>query len=402
MPHPRLAIIGAGPIGLDLALAAAERQLPYTLYEAADEVAGHVSDWAHVRTFTPWSMNLSERMRQALERAGRPAPDGEDRPLGRELIDRLYQPLADLPQIAPHLALGRRVVAIGRSGLLKHEEIATATRGARPFRLLIEEGAGEESVAEADLVVDTSGQAIPNALGDAGVPAPGERANDARIHRQIPDVAAEPNAWAGRTTLLVGAGHSAQTALRNLLSLAESRPGTRVIWAMRGRGPEPIADDPLPDRQALTTAAADAARTPEASRGALQVHRRVVVDALAAAGGDRLAVDLRPVDGSLAATRVEVDRVLALTGRVGDAAPYRQLQVHECYATSGPMKLAAALLASSGAGGDCLDQVSAGADALRSPEPGFFLLGSKSYGRRNDFLMRTGFQQVDDLMSLID
>ena len=98
-----------------------------------------------------------------------------------------------------------------------------------------------------------------------------------------------------------------------------------------------------------------------------------------------------------------VDRVLALTGKVGDHQLYRQLQVHECYATSGPMKLAAALLGAGGSagGGDCLQQTSQGADTLKNPEPGFFILGSKSYGRRNDFLMRVGWQQVGEVFELL-
>jgi hypothetical protein len=94
--------------------------------------------------------------------------------------------------------------------------------------------------------------------------------------------------------------------------------------------------------------------------------------------------------------------VLALTGRVGDHLLYRQLQVHECYATSGPMNLAAALLGQGGgAGGDCLAQTSLGADTLKNPEPGFFILGAKSYGRRNDYLMRVGWQQVDEVFQLL-
>jgi NADPH-dependent 2,4-dienoyl-CoA reductase/sulfur reductase-like enzyme len=40
MPHtpPRVAILGAGPIGLEAALAAAERRWPFTVYERADAV----------------------------------------------------------------------------------------------------------------------------------------------------------------------------------------------------------------------------------------------------------------------------------------------------------------------------------------------------------------------------
>jgi len=96
---------------------------------------------------------------------------------------------------------------------------------------------------------------------------------------------------------------------------------------------------------------------------------------------------------------VMVDRVLSLTGYVGDASLYRQLQIHECYATCGPMNLSAALL---GAGaGDCLAQTTHGAETLKNPEPGFFILGSKSYGRNNTFLMRVGWQQVEEVFGLV-
>ncbi len=49
---PHIAILGAGPIGLEAALAAAERRLSYTVYEAGEEVGGHVRRWGNVRTLT--------------------------------------------------------------------------------------------------------------------------------------------------------------------------------------------------------------------------------------------------------------------------------------------------------------------------------------------------------------
>ena len=57
------------------------------------------------------------------------------------------------------------------------------------------------------------------------------------------------------------------------------------------------------------------------------------------------------------------------------------------------MKLAAHLMGQSSA--DCLDQSGNDADLLRTPEPGFFVLGSKSYGRRSNFLLKAGIEQVD-------
>ena len=53
-----IAILGAGPIGLEAALYA--RYLGYSVqvYER-HEVAGHVKRWGHIRMFTPFQMNCS-------------------------------------------------------------------------------------------------------------------------------------------------------------------------------------------------------------------------------------------------------------------------------------------------------------------------------------------------------
>lgn len=392
---PRIAILGAGPTGIEAALAAAEGGYPFTLYEAAPQVAGHVRSWGHVRLFTPWDLNVSPRMRCHLEAAGAELPAGAECPTGNDLADRLLAPLAALPELAPNVRTGSRVLGIAREGLLKHEEISTPARGRRPFRILLGDESGREWTESADLVIDTTGTyGHPNSLGDGGIPAPGERALGAQIRRTIPDLAREGEDWAGRTVLLAGAGHSAQTAVRDLAELARQAPGTRVIWALRSPSPcwGTHDGDPLPDRARL---AADAAALAGGASDAVEARRGVVVEELSRPDG-RIRVALRNGAG---AETVEVDRVLSLTGAVGDAGLYRQLQVHECYATSGPMKLSAALLGAGG--GDCLAQTTHGAETLTNPEPGFFILGSKSYGRNNTFLMRVGWEQVGEVFGLL-
>ena len=392
--RPRIAILGAGPIGLEAALAAADAGLPFTIYEAAAEPAGNVADWAHVRLFTPWSLSVSPRQRRHLDAAGATVPDDDACPTGADLRERALLPLARSAAIAPRLRLGARVRSVGRYGLLKHEEIATAARAGHPFRLLVEEG-GEERVESAELVLDCTGTwGCPNALGDGGIPAPGERRLAARITRRIPDLAREAAEWAGRTVLLVGAGHSAQTAARDLAEFASEAPGTRVLWALRAERPTfaTAADDPLPERASLTAAAASVAG---GASPAVWAYHGVAVERLAERDG-KVAVILRKTIGE--PQEVVVDRVLSLTGAVGDHGIYRQLQVHECYATCGPMKLSAALFAAGGVGGDCLAQASHGVDNLTSPEPRFFLLGAKSYGRNNSFLLRVGWDQVAEVM----
>jgi thioredoxin reductase len=384
---PHVAILGAGPIGLEAALAAAERGWDFTVYEAAAEVGANVRDWGHVRLFTPWEMNVSARMRAAVP----DAPSGSALPTGGELA-QLLDRVADV--VAPRLRLGTRVEAVAREGLLKHEEIASSERGSRPFRLLLADASdGRESVAHADAVIDCTGTyGNPNWLGDGGIPAPGERGLADRIARQLP--AFDGAAFAGSTVLLTGAGHSAQTAARALAGLAREAPSTRVVWAVRSSDPSwgAVPGDPLPERAALTRTAVELAG---GACSAVDVRLGAVTEALAPREGGRIGVTLRNGDAS----EVVVDRVLALNGGVGDFSIYRQLQVHECYATAAPMKLSAALLGASA--GDCLEQTGHGAETLTNPEPGFFILGAKSYGRNSQFLMRIGWEQVDDVFGLL-
>ena len=85
------------------------------------------------------------------------------------------------------------------------------------------------------------------------------------------------------------------------------------------------------------------------------------------------------------------------TGFGPDDSLYRELQVHECYASRGPMKLSAALLGAGAA--DCLAVPAVGADMLRNPEPDFWILGAKAYARHNTFLLRDGYAQVSDVIA---
>ncbi|MDQ6875612.1 MAG: NAD(P)-binding protein [Actinomycetota bacterium] len=386
-----VAIVGAGPVGLDAALAAHDRGWSFTVYEAAPSVGGNVRSWGHVRLFTPWELNVSDRMRAHLSAAGVEVPAGADYPTGGELVERLLEPVAALPEIAANLRLGTRVESVGREGLLKHEEIATDVRGGTPFRLLVTGPDGTEGVEHADLVLDCSGSyANPNMLGDGGIPAPGERAVADRITRKIPRL--DAGDWGGRTVLLAGAGKSAQTVARDLAQLAETSPQTRVVWAVRNSTPDwgAIPNDTLPQRQELVDVSE---RLRQGSHPSFDVRTGVAVDRLSERDG-RVVATLRAADRT---EEVEVDHVVALTGFVPDAGIYRQLQVHECYATGAPITLSAALLGDEAA--DCLDQDSHGVDVLRSPEPNFFILGMKSYGRVSSFLLKVGYQQVDEVVN---
>jgi hypothetical protein len=378
----RVAILGAGPIGLDAGLAFTEAGWEVSVLEAGP-VGAHVRAWGHVPMFTPWSMNASERMRRHVVGI----PDGEGLPTGDAFADVLIDPVA--ASLGDVVRTGVTVRGVGRRGLLKHEAIGDPERASRPFSLLLA-AAGTEWSETADLVLDCTGTyGTPNALGDGGLPAPGEGTVSAdRIVRHLPGPAVA-DGWAGQRVLLVGAGKSAQTAARDLADA-----GVAVLWAVRDPDPDwgAIPGDSLPERQALVE---ESERMRAGAVPGVEVRTGTHVAGLQG-HDDGVGVTLL---GPAGTDDVVVDRVLALTGYVGDASLYRQLQVHECYATGAPMNLAAALLAASGDGpADCLAQPAQGVDVLRSPEPDFFVLGAKSYGRSSAFLLRVGYQQVDEVV----
>jgi len=395
----RIAVIGSGPIGLEAALQARTLGADVRVYEAGT-VAQNVSEWGHIELFTPFGMNHTRLGRQTLESAGHVLPDDDAFQTGAEWRETYLLPLAEKTELADCLRTRTRVVTISRDSLLKHEHIGDGVREERPFRLLIEEG-GSECYEEADIVFDCSGTwSNPNWLGAGGTPALGERAARPRIAYHPVDIFAQRARFAGRRTLLVGDGLSAATTAVALAELAAEAPDTRYVWATRGCGPAPIApipDDPLARRAALTEAAN---RIALQSKGGVTWMPDTSVRAIHWKEDEEgFAVTLATSGGE---REDRFDEVIANVGYEPDDSLYRQLQVHECYASRAPMKLAASLLAASaGAGGDCLQLGGFGPDVLVTPERGFFILGMKSYGRNSAFLLRTGHEQVRDAFVLL-
>src|SRR4051812_39146508 len=112
-----VAVIGAGPVGLAAAAHLAERGQSFVVLEAGDRPAATVRQWAHVRVFSPWRYNVDSAARRLLTAAGWIEPDPDRLPTGAELADQYLQPLADLPELKPHLRYGARVSAVTRLGL---------------------------------------------------------------------------------------------------------------------------------------------------------------------------------------------------------------------------------------------------------------------------------------------
>jgi thioredoxin reductase len=408
MKRTRIAVIGAGPTGLEAALAFVRRGDDVIVYEAG-RVGEHLRRFEWVRLFTPFEMNSSEAGRERVSASGAALPAKDAILTAGELADVYLEPLARIPELHGRVRERTRVTAIGREGLTKGQGIVASgdrSRVGRPFLLRLAEAGRPERFERADLVIDASGvYTTPRATGPGGLPALGEDALGDRIERHIPDLRGPGRArLGGRRVLLVGHGHSAATALLDLQALADEGDAAKVTWVHRGTTPgaDPfpvVADDALPERRAL------ALRANAIAREARWLSRRAgaVIESYESVG-TATRVTLR--DESGAASTLDVDRVLALTGYRPDTSLARELQVHLCYASEAPMALATALLTaalkSPAAAGDCLSQTAHGAETLRTPEPGYFVLGAKSYGRNSNFILSIGRKQIEEVATLLD
>ncbi len=389
-----VAVIGAGPVGLAAAAELAGRGIPFIVLELGAEPAAAVREWAHVTFFSPWRFNVAGAARRLLEPTGwRIESDQLDRdPTGAELIERYLAPLARHPAIAPQLRFGLRVRSVARLGM---DRVPSKGREGRPFELTVAGPDGADSRILARAVIDASGTwRTPNPAGASGVPAMGEIACANRIRAGIPDVAgAERARYAGKRILVIGSGHSAMDSILGLARLKSTAPGTVILWAMRnaptqktfGGGPE----DQLSSRGAL------------GERAKLAVERAgIEIIAPFRVRAFNRTTDGIAVTGETAAgeRQVAAGEVIVATGFRPDFSGLSEIRLDlhpwlECPRALGPLI--------DPNEHSCGDVPPHGIDELAHPEPGFVIVGMKSYGRAPTFLMATGYEQVRSVVAAL-
>jgi thioredoxin reductase len=384
LDHLPVVVIGAGPVGLAVAAHLAERGLPFVVLEAGDQPAAAVRQWGHVRLFSPWRYNIDPAAARLLTDAGWVRPDDDRLPTGTQLADDYLQPLADLPALKPHVRYGARVAAITRLGL---DRVRSTGREDTP--LLVRLTDGEDRLARA--VIDASGNwHTPNGLGASGIAAHGEAAAAAYVESALPDVLGrDRDRFAGRHTLVIGAGHSAANTLLALAELAAQEPGTGITWAIRAASPARTyggeAADALPARGALGSRL-----RAHVESGAITLLTGFSVERLTTSGdivvisdssreitADRIvsATGFRPDHTIAAELRLDLDPILGATRAL---APLIDPNEHSC-GTVPPH----------------------GVDELSHPESGYYAVGVKSYGRAPTFLLATGYEQARSVVAAL-
>jgi N-acetylglutamate synthase-like GNAT family acetyltransferase len=388
-----VAVLGAGPVGLAVAARLIERGIEPLILEAAASVGANLLDYGHVRLFSPWRYNIDPAMAALLQPTGWQAPADDELPLAREIVERVLQPFAELPPVARALKLNHRVQSVSREGF---DKVKTAGRERAPFLIRVMDG-GQPADYRARAVIDATGTwRQPNPVGANGLVAIGEHEQAQHIFYGIPDVLGRHRArYAGKRTLVVGAGHSAANALLGLAELARTEPATRLAWSVRtptlarvfGGG----AGDALPARGQL---GADLRALRD--RGGLEFFSGLRITALRREGGQLVVEGLdrngRPVHVH------GIDEIICATGQRPDLSLASELRLRldpwlESAEALGPLIDPNVH--------SCGTVRPHGHRELSHPESGFYTVGVKSYGRAPTFLMATGFEQARSVVAAI-
>jgi hypothetical protein len=388
----RIAILGAGPIGLETALYARYLGYDVDVYERG-RVCQHVMQWGHARLFTPFAANSSPLGIAAIsaqDSTWKPPP-ADALLTGREFVERYCELLARSDLLADYIHEGVEVVAVGRGDLLKGELLGEE-RADADFRFLLRSGAGEhesgiERIAIADVVIDATGTyGQHNWLGRGGVPALGELTVAAQIEYGLPDILGrDRDQYAHRHTLLIGENLEAASSAIALARLGHEAPYTRFTWITRSDPPptagpiQRIEHDLWPARDQL---ARNANQLIHGEIGHLTFWPATAVELIASHGaGEPFHVRL----AGRHAGEIDVDRVIANVGHRPNAQLYAELQLAEDPLTSAPTRWLA----------DRRPQ------ALLTPEPDFYVLGAKSVGRDSQFTIRDGLDQIRQLFTIL-
>ncbi len=381
-------IIGAGPVGLAAAAQLLERGIEPLVLEQGDRAGAAVAEWGHIRLFSPWRHVVDAASVRLLEGGGWVPQLPDALATGAELVRHYLAPLA--AALAPRIRFGVRVDAVSRRDM---DRTRSTGRSEQPFVLQVADGAGEGQVL-ARAVIDASGTySTPNPVASSGVRSRVDRRIDRLVHGGLPDVlGADRGAFAGRHTVVVGAGHSAATTLIALARLADDIPGTTISWLIRSASPLRVYSD-------STGAAAEADQLVARATLGSAVHdlvrdgRVALIDRMLISEVGSTVEGRAVIRGARAGehAEIEADAVVAATGFRPDLDLLREIRLDLDDVVEAPRALAPLIDPNLHSCGTVRPH---GVLELSHPEPDFYIAGMKSYGRAPTFLLLTGYEQV--------
>lgn len=381
-----VAVIGAGPIGLAAAAHLVERGMEVRIYEAGTTVGTNVRDWTHVQIFTTWEQSVDAASVRLLEKHNWTAPQSDRLPTGGEIYEQYLKPLAAIPEFADAIETESQVLSISRMGL---DKVTSKDRGGRPFELRIAGRNGDIRHTYAKAVIDASGTwQHQNPAGASGTTVPGEEENRHRIAYGMPDVLGTARSdYAGKHVAVVGSGYSAINVILDLTKLAETASETRILWAVRGTNMNKVygggSNDQLAARGALGSALKQLV-----DQKKVQLVTGFSTTAIHREGNGVVLIGLKSGTESFLPP---VDRIVVCTGQRPDMAMTRELRVELDPWLEGVKSLGPLIDPNEHSCGTVPPH---GHREVSHPEPGFYTIGIKSYGRAPTFLLLTGYEQA--------
>ncbi|WP_054028855.1 NAD(P)-binding domain-containing protein [Bacillus sp. FJAT-28004] len=380
-----VAIIGAGPIGLAAAANLVEHGENFILFESGSQVGNNISDWGHVRLFSPWQYNVDKAAAKLLTKSGWSAPSPEELPTGQELLENYLLPLSDLPEISSQLNLNTKVIGIGRKDT---DKMKSELREIHPF-VIYAEVDGTTQRYEAKAVIDASGTwGNSNPLYANGVWTNEERSLNNNIYYGIPNIhGRDKERYIGKSIAVVGGGHSAINTLLDLAQLKETDPTMKIIWIMRKHKVEDAyggeANDQLEARGELGSRIHQLVNTNQ-----LQVVTPFKIQKLSRSNG-KMTISGKHKEESM--DLHGIDEIIVNTGSRPDFSFLRELRLNIDQDTESIDTLAPLIDPNIHSCGTVRPH---GERELRHSEKDFYIVGMKSYGRAPTFLMATGYEQV--------
>lgn len=383
-----IAVIGAGPIGLAAAAHLANAGERFVVLEKGENVADNITQWQHVRLFSPWQYNVDKVAKSLLEKHGWRAPNADHLPTGQELIQDYLLPLANVPEIKPFISYNSRVVSISKKG---HDKMKTGTRDTSPFVLYVEQN-GETKRIEASAIIDATGTwSQPNPVNADHVWTKAEKQLATNIFYGIPNIEANTARYAGKHVAVVGGGHS---AINTILELAKLEENVEITWILRKKRVEDAYGGE--EKDAL------AARGELGSRihalvdsGKVTVYTPFFIHELVktADGIDIIGEGTQGVQ-----TIRAVDEIIANTGSRPDFSFLKEIRLSIDPAVESVAAIASLVDPNEHSCGTVRPH---GEAELRQPEQGYYIVGMKSYGRAPTFLMATGYEQVRSVVAYL-
>ncbi|WP_342598283.1 NAD(P)-binding domain-containing protein [Psychrobacillus sp. FSL H8-0483] len=383
------AIIGAGPVGLAAAAHLADREEPFILIESGARVGTNILQWGHVRLFSPWQYNLDKIAMQLLEKSGWVAPDSEQLPLGKEIVEDYLEPLANLPEIYPNILFNTTVTAVSKKGL---DKMKNYNRSDAPFVLYLEQK-GKTRRMEVKAVIDATGTwSHPNPVNADSCWTKEEKELNKHIYYGIPDLtSAESERYMGKRVAVVGGGHS---AINTILELSQLGQQVEIYWIMRKKNVEDAYGGQ--EKDALQ------------ARGELgsRIHHLVDTGKVKAITPFHIH-ELKHSDSGIEIIGEQngegfsltgVGEIIANTGSRPDFSFLREIRLSVDSATESVAALSPLIDPNLHSCGTVRPH---GEETLRQPEKNFYIVGMKSYGRAPTFLMATGYEQVRSIVAYL-